>query len=114
MPKNGSVKITQTSYHYRSVVAEMAEWKQTEQYRQWYDRQMKWQFGLCYYCERYLKDLIVNVEHIKPKTTARTNNVRNLVLSCAGCNKAKRWKPLSQKQRKGFKARMMMRHQGIV
>lgn len=49
----------------------------------------------CQYCGAKAPDVVLHVDHIHPVADGGTNDVLNLVTSCAGCNGGKGAKPLS-------------------
>lgn len=89
-------KSSQSSITWR----EYQELRKTEAFKKWWKRQYARQHALCYYCKITLKDKRVNVEHIIPMSKGGTNKYKNLVLSCAPCNKEKGSKMLPAKRRK--------------
>lgn len=59
----------------------------------------------CQYCGKSAPDVVLHVDHIKPVAKGGTNDIFNLITSCAGCNSGKGARQLSdnatiQKQKK--------------
>lgn len=81
--------------------------RKTPAFKLWWANQFAKQRAECYYCECSLKQCRVNVEHIVPMGRGGTNSKRNMVLSCAKCNKEKGSKLLNTKVRKRLRARLM-------
>ncbi|HOF42054.1 MAG TPA: HNH endonuclease signature motif containing protein [Candidatus Hydrogenedentes bacterium] len=48
----------------------------------------------CQYCGASAPDVLLHVDHIKPVAAGGTNDITNLITSCASCNLGKRDKPL--------------------
>lgn len=49
----------------------------------------------CAYCGRKAPDVILQVDHIKPKSKGGTNDLLNLITSCSACNAGKSNRELS-------------------
>ena len=63
----------------------------------------------CQYCGRKAPDVLLHIDHIKPVSKNGTNDILNLITSCADCNSGKSDKELSdntviQKQRDQLEA----------
>ena len=52
----------------------------------------------CQYCGRKAPDVVLQVDHIKPKSKGGTNDLLNLVTSCSECNSGKSNRELSDDQ----------------
>lgn len=57
----------------------------------------------CAYCLVNIRGKRMNIEHVTPLKKGGTNNISNLVASCAGCNKKKANKLLSGSEKKLLK-----------
>lgn len=55
----------------------------------------------CFYCGRHVPDVILELDHIMPISRGGTNEIDNLVTSCADCNRGKGGVPLSELASKG-------------
>lgn len=64
-------------------------WRISKSYIVWRNNQRQLQRNKCFYCQCSLKNVMTNVEHVKPISLGGTNKYSNLVLSCKECNKAK-------------------------
>lgn len=54
-----------------------------------FKRYMEKQNGRCYYCGCDLKNVSVNIDHIKPFSKYKNGERNNLCLACFRCNSAK-------------------------
>lgn len=78
-------------------------WKKTDEYQAWRRKQFAKQDGKCYYCQRPLKRLKTNVEHVLARSKGGSNDIKNLVLACWECNKKKGARKLPAKELKAYK-----------
>lgn len=67
---------------------EFEKLKQERLLQEWKKEQYKCQDGRCAWCRKriFLNNTNVHIDHVKPLIYDGTNDLRNLVLTCADCN----------------------------
>lgn len=78
-------------------------WQKTPQFERWRNRQFMEQGGTCYYCDEPLNGTKNSIDHIVPKSKRGSNSPYNLVIACWKCNKDKRAKLLTTKEREDLR-----------
>ena len=103
----GEPRLVEKKRYYNSTKTyrEYQEMRKTPEFWVWWKRQYARQEAKCYYCLESLRTRRVNVEHIVPMSRGGQNTRKNMVLSCADCNKEKGRKLLSRGARHEFKKR---------
>lgn len=86
--------------HWLNVTKEFYRWKKTPEYERWRRKQFLRQGGLCWYCQIFLPVTRQHVEHKTARSLGGDNNLNNLVIACANCNKTKGSSPLSPEVRR--------------
>jgi len=62
---------------------------------------------VCQYCGQGTPDIILEVDHIHPKSQGGKDDINNLITACFDCNRGKGAKPLDDKpSRKDFEIRI--------
>ncbi len=81
--------------HFKAYIV----WRKSPSYIYWRSKQWKIQKGKCYYCKISLVGRVSNVEHVVAQRYWGETSTKNMVLSCAPCNKEKGIKKASKELR---------------